>query len=769
SKSFTWPQLLDKFREPTRTPETFAEYQALPKAEQDRIKDVGGYVGGVLKGGRRTAEAVAWRHILNLDGDFAEDSLPSQVFYYGCQYVVHSTRKHTAAKPRYRVIFPLSRPVTADEYQAVGRKVASFFGMNSWDDTTFEPHRLMYWPSVSSDQDYFFEFGHDTRLDVDAVLASYGPDEAWRDSRLWPVSDRTVEQIKTRKDKAGDPRKKPGLIGAFCRAYTIDEVVGELLPGIYTSSRLAGRYTFAQGTSVAGLVVYDRGLWAYSHHGTDPAQGLHNAWDLVRIHKFGEMDDVAEDTPINRLPSQAAMLDFARQDSRVKTILAQDRAHDIQTDFSPIENWHDQIDFDRYGQPYGTRQNVILILTNDEKLQGRIRYNQFECCPVAEGDLPWRKSAGVTPWTDTDDAGLCHYLENVWSFTNVRAIHDALLLVQQSQAFHPVRDYLNDLVWDGVPRIDTLLVDFLGADDMRYTRMVIRKTLTAAVARIMTPGTKFDTMLTFVGFQGGGKSTFIHTLGGQWSSDSFSTVTGKEAIESLHGVWLVEAAELNATKKADVEATKHFLSKTIDRYRPAYARRVASYPRQCIFIGSTNQPQYLIDETGNRRFWPVTVRPKPVCDWQPELVAIRDQIWAEAVMLWQSGELPYLDEATEREAQKKQELYRVDDGLASRLEKWLNEPVPKDWKNKTIKKRLESINSSFDYQGEAVLRDRICAREVWVECLQGYESAMSKAKSIEINAAIRRIPDWKESSGADFGSYGRGRGFIRASALEAPF
>ena len=181
--------------------------------------------------------------------------------------------------------------------------------------------------------------------------------------------------------------------------------------------------------------------------------------------------------------------------------------------------------------------------------------------------------------------------------------------------------------------------------------------LVAAVARIFNPGVKFDNMIVLAGTQGIGKSTLIARLGREWFSDSLTTVTGKDAYEQLQGVWLIEMGEMMATKKADIEATKHFLSKTEDIYRVAYGRRTSRFKRQCIFIGTTNDREFLRDRTGNRRFWPVDVGINPI---KKQVYKCLDentvnQIWAEAIELYKKGEELYLTGKEEKEAKKQQD------------------------------------------------------------------------------------------------------------------
>jgi hypothetical protein len=305
NKQITWSALLQKLKEPRITGETSEEYRKMSKPDRDNKKDVGGFVGGTLKQGRRKAENVANRTLITLDMD--EVIVPaSEVWsdittFNDFAAAVYSTHTHTEDHPRLRLVIPVSRPVTPDEYQAISRMLASDLGIDQFDDTTYEPHRLMYWPSISQGAPYFFQVQDGSFLVPETVLDRYID---WTDTSYWPESSRMSIRISSLLKKQEDPPAKKGVIGAFCRAYSIGEAVAKFLPDVYTPGKTPDRYTFAGGSTSGGVVVYDD-KYTYSHHGTDPASGiLCNAFDLVRIHKFSELDEKARpDTLVNKLPS----------------------------------------------------------------------------------------------------------------------------------------------------------------------------------------------------------------------------------------------------------------------------------------------------------------------------------------------------------------------------------------------------------------------------------------------------------------------------------
>ena len=761
NREMLWSELVSRLSQTTRTAETYTEYLKLTKTQQDAIKDVGGFVGGTLKGGRRKTDTVVWRQVLTLDLDFAKGDIWASVetmFCHAC--AMYSTHKHSPSNQRLRLVIPLTRPITPDEYPAVARRIAADFGIDFFDDTTYEPHRLMYWPSTAQDGEFVFKYLDEPWLDPDEVLARY-PD--WRDPSYWPESSRVGAARKKQADKQGDPLTKPGMVGAFCRTYSIPEAIETFLSDVYEPAG-EGRYTYLAGSTVAGLVVYDGDTFAFSHHGTDPVSGkLVNAFDLVRLHKFKDLDDEAEPgTPTVKLPSYLAMLDLARTDEAVKLTVGQERLAEAQVEFEGLEEdtgdnkWLTKLETDRKGTYQATIDNVVLILENDPHLKRKIGLNEFSHSPVILGNLPWKKVKNAQDgdtWQDSDDAALRHYIEAIYEISAPSKISDALAIVQEKHRFHPIRDYLDSLSWDGLPRLDTLLIDYLGAEDTSYVRTVTRKAFAAATARIYQPGIKFDYMTVLVGPQGIGKSLILKLLGQRWFSDSLTTVQGKEAYEQLQGAWLVEMAELSATRKAEVESIKLFISKQEDIYRVAYGRRVSKFPRQCVFFGTTNDQEFLRDKTGNRRFWPVDVgveeRKKSL--WKDLNQFEIDQIWAEAVQIWRDGEPLYLEPDMEAEAMRKQEQHTEESSKAGLILEYLDTLLPENWADLDIGARRRYLHGT-DF-GEApkgtVRRDRVCAIEIWVELFEGEPKQMGLYNRESINDILRRLPGWKPYKAAE--------------------
>ena len=313
-----------------RGTETYEQYLKLPKGQQDERKDVGGFVGGSFSGTRRKANELLTRSVITLDLDNlppgSADDVLRRVDSLGCCATVYSTRKHAPWQPRLRIVIYLHTDCTSEEYEPIARMVAylAFRDCMDWlDPTTFEASRLMYWPSVCADGEYIFRHYDKGLLNGQAVLDMY-PD--WHDVRSWPTVPGHEAVDRKSLEKAGDPREKGGIVGAFCKAYTVTRAMEELIPGVYVPTGIENRYSYYESNSFGGALVYDD-LFLYSHHAKDPAQGkLLNAFDLVRIHKFWHLDDDAKPgTPINRVPSFTAMTQYVGEIPEVKQSIFDNR------------------------------------------------------------------------------------------------------------------------------------------------------------------------------------------------------------------------------------------------------------------------------------------------------------------------------------------------------------------------------------------------------------------------------------------------------------
>ncbi|EMC0274964.1 hypothetical protein U9W50_000216 [Staphylococcus pseudintermedius] len=747
-----WSEFMQKLSTTVRTKESLLEYNKMSKTEQSDIKDVGGFVGGYLKEGKRRAGQVMNRSMLTLDIDYAaHDMADTLSMFYDFAYCVYSTHKHRAVSPRLRLVVPLKRNVNADEYEAVGRKVADMVGMDYFDDTTYQPHRLMYWPSTSSDAEFFFTYEDLPLLDPDKLLNSYND---WTDTLEWPTSSREENKTKRLADKQGNPEEKPGLVGAFCRAYSIDEAIETFIPDLY-DAHSTNRYTYHEGSTAGGLVIYENGKFAYSHHNTDPVSGLLvNSFDLIRIHLYGAQDeDAKEGTPVNRLPSYKAMQTKAQNDEKVKQQLISEKMAAAIEEFDIIDKeddkWVAQLSIKKDGSVESTIDNAVIILENDSKFKNKIAMNDFSKYLEYVNDKGEKEE-----WANVDDSRLRYYLEKKYGYTHRANLEDALDIVSDNHKYHPIRDYLKSLKWDGTPRLETVFMRYLGVEDTKLNRAITRKTLTAAVNRVMKPGCKFDYVLTFYGGQGAGKSSIIRKLSEPWFSDSLNKVTGKDAMESIQGVWIVEMAELAAANRSEVEDTKHFVSKVDDYYRVPFYKRPQKFLRQCIFMATTNRMDFLKDDTGNRRFWPLTVDVKKAeMRWSELEREEIDQIWAEAYQFYKNGEKLYLPDELEAEITEKQKSHMQMMPYQEEIESYLEQPITANWYDLDLQARIDWLkdrekHSDVDYGAETE-RVRVSIKEVWEECINAnsFSSVMPPIEASRIRKALNTIEGWEPYAG----------------------
>ena len=757
NRTVTWEKFVGKLGKCKRSAETMAEYKAMDKDRRAKAKDVGGFVGGTVRdGGRRKSDAITARSLVTLDIDFATTATIGTVrdMLFGTAWCLYSTHSSTPEKPRYRLVIPLSREVSPEEYIAIARRVADDIGIDTFDDSTYEPSRLMYWPSVPSDATYVFETGDGDTLDADRTLATYVD---WANPLEWPVSSRVTKILHGKPGaKQEDPTGKAGVIGAFCRCYSVTEALNTFLLDVYAPTDKPDRWTYIKGTTAGGLVIYED-KWAYSHHGTDPCcEKLVNAFDIVRLHRFGSEDEGADiNTPVNRLPSFLAMERLAKADKKVSGLMAKEKVKAIQEDFGeelaaddPDDNsWMEELKMDEKRKNFlPSPYNFGLILRNDKALKGAVAQDRFAGRTVLTRDLPWRQIGDEPYWNNTDDAGLIEYVNTHYDLAGKTALLDASDIVFSQTGFHPVQDYLNGLKWDGKERLDTLLIDYLGARDTKLTRAMTRKHFVAAVARVMRPGCKYDYVLTLIGPEGCGKSTLVRVMAlSKWFSDSLNSIEGKEAMEQLRGKWLIEMGELTNYKKSTSEAYKAFISKQEDSYRPAYGRKTEVYPRQCVFFATTNEKAFLKGDTGNRRFWVVEcgVEPATADPWE-DLPDEADQIWAEAVVRWKAGEDLFLNHEMEAEARRDQDEHNelAADEREGLIDAYIRTPVPDTWESYTMEQRVNWFRtaSRMDPDGEPRIRRKtVCAMEVLVECLGAKADGKTRYNTKEINQILRNL------------------------------
>ena len=387
--------------------------------------------------------------------------------------------------------------------------------------------------------------------------------------------------------------------------------------------------------------------------------------------------------------------------------------------------------------------NIKLIMQNDPYMQN-IVFNQLADNMEIKGEVPWEHPSRF--WRDADDAQLICYVDDNYGTFSSRNYSIAITKAVDDRSYHPIREYFDALPpWDGIPRVDTLFIDYLGATDNAYVRAVARKTLCAAYKRVYEPGIKFDYMPVLNGAQGIGKSTFIANLGMEWFSDSLtlSDMNDKTAAEKLQGYWILEIGELAGMKKADLDKVKAFVSRVDDKYRASFGRRVTSHPRQCVFFGTTNSENgYLRDITGNRRYWNIKVsgnsKYKP---WQmtPDVV---QQIWAEAAIHAKAGEKLYLPAELENYAKTEQREAMEQDDREGFVRLYLDVLLPANWDEMDVHQRRDFLLGDEMSPAGTEQRMTVSNMEIWCECFGRKKEDLRPIDSYTIAAIMSRIEEW---------------------------
>lgn len=791
ARSLEWGELAELFGKFSESTETQEEYSALPKAERDDLKDVGGFVGGTLQGKRRTNSAMVTRTMVTLDADCipagADKDICDAVDSLGINAVVYSTRNHSSKSPRLRIVVPLDTPCTPDQYGPIARRVAYMIdpSMNIYDKTTFDVARMMYWPSRCKDADYIYRVFEGEFLDKNHTLDSYAD---WSDVTQWPVVPDEDSIVRASVGKRKHPSEAPGMIGAFCSVYDVHLAIDEFLPDVYEEVG-DDRYTYIGASTTAGAIVYESGAFLYSNHASDPACGeLCNAFDLVRIHKFGDLDDDKPDaTPANK-PSMKAMYELAQSipevrlyvassafDDRVKRREETDRLNEYETELAETNDkeWFKLLKLDdKTGDIESSACNIKLILNNDKALNGKMFHDEMTGRITVSKKMPWdagRLGKEKRSWDDYDDACLRNYLDDIYGIKAPRVIADAFSEYINTHRRNLLVEWLDTLEWDGTPRIDTLLIDFFGVNDNVYTRTAMRRTLVGAVARAVEPGCKHDTMLVISGAQGIGKSQFWAKLGKEYFSDSLYSMNDKAASEQIQGKWIIESGELAGMRKSEENDIKAFLSKQVDTYRPAYGTRVLDQPRRCILVGTTNETNFLRDATGSRRFWPVDAPTNADTKYKvmEDLDDMVDQIWAEAAHLYATGEVHYIPEDSEagKIAFAQQESHSEENAKLGVIREFLDKKITPDWRKRKVDFKVSVMRGIMDIECKEV-RDFVSAAEVWAECFGKDLGSMRRTDTLEINGLLNKLPEWRKCGGPKTAGvgYGKQRGFERIIA-----
>lgn len=425
--------------------------------------------------------------------------------------------------------------------------------------------------------------------------------------------------------------------------------------------------------------------------------------------------------------------------------------------------WKNQLEVNETGDYKRNAHNILTIFRNDPKLSNFV-YDLFSGAACVIGKLPWDASSERRIWEDTDDACLRNYFDINYGIRSKDLLYDALTERLKQVETHPVKDYLNGLKWDGTPRVERILIDFLGAEDTECNRIYAKKTFIAGVRRIFEPGCKHDTILTLVGPKGLGKSSVFGHMGKDWFLDSLKKVDDKDAMQSLQGSWIIEMGELAVLRKSELEAFKSYVTSRVDKFRPSYGRRQVERPRQCLFVATTNDDHFIKDQSGERRFWPVRVTRKMTPEESELFKSIVDQLWAESKHYYEKGETTFLNPKQEKDFGKLAEEFIDADPRKGMIEEFLEVKLPVNWRTRKLSEKQEYFRDE-EYTGGSQIRTRISAMEIHCECYLETIGKFTSAKGREINAILKTMDTWNYIGRQRCGEYGNQGTFERTTEV----
>ena len=690
------------------------------------------YLPGELKNHHRKSVNVINRSVITLDLDGALEGGFEALcgFLSDFYYLWHTTYSHSEEKPSYRFLVPLAEPVTPGQYGDLVRQIIAANPSASIDVASAKPAQIMFTPACKDPFSYDYGVHEGALVNGSQWLASVNGGE-----RVVPLG---------RLDKKGEPSEAPGIVGQFNRAYpNLDELIAVFeLPYELDGATGRYRYTGSSATATPGMRELDErpGLY-YSWHAHDPAAGYaQNAFDLVRIHKFGHLDTDYKG-PAGRAPSYTACRDFldthggfnkraAAQayETVVSNLTTQEtnrgeqtapaRETDTSVEVLTTEEidhteWVSQLEVDRKtGKFVDSLDNLKLIFNNDPKMKVIGWCERGEYFTDADPHN-WPRTKRSPKLTEHQRQLIRNRYETVYGLKiPLERLSQVFTERKEVNSFDPVRVYLESLQWDGNKRMETCLP---GTEDTEYNRMVARKVLIAAVARAFEPGVKVDEALILVGPEGIGKSSWIEEMSKGFSVE-FQSIESKDTVQILSETWIAMAEESEVVSKSDFNRLKSFLTQTSDTYRVPYAVEPETRLRRWVVWGSTNDMELLRERDGNRRFLMVEcVRPRDFDLLTPEYV---DQIWAEAVHAYLMGESHVMNSFERELARSAREQHIHSDALTESITEHLRLPITSDWHEK----KPESLRTIMGQWNADVVgttgdkeRDFITPKEVWVE------------------------------------------------------
>ncbi|MCD8210949.1 MAG: virulence-associated E family protein [Prevotella sp.] len=789
SFALTLSELEAWFKSVTHTSEPSAEYLKMNDEQKTKRKDVGGFSIGFFDGDIKAVNLIGGLRLAVLDYDgikgftleqtieILKKRKPNTIIF------IYPTHKCTKECLHIRVIFPLTMCVDKKQYRAfVDGLIDSIEELKEFADksASYRLGGLYFWSSLPKDVD----------IEPITIKGDLLEPQSILNANIVDLPENHAE-IVAEVGQLGDPRKKQGIVGDFCKCYSMREAIEAFLSDVYDEAG-KDRYKYVPADSVAGAWVIND-YYLYSHHSSDLACTGHavNPFDVVRLHKYKELDKGKTYADITKAPSYKAMVDFASSLPKV-------RALRIKQDFGSLKlgkpamidteaDWFTTLEREKKsGNVRSTMRNLRTILDNDPNLKGRFRKNKFSSVIIISKDVFWlskRHEPKDRMLTDDDEYDLAEYLDVAYHMENSKKIlHDMLTNVANDNAFHPLLDYFESLKWDGTPRVERLVINYLGADDTKLNRAITKIFLVGCAARAYEPTIKLDYCFVFAGEEGIGKSSLLKILGGDYYLDTPS-IAGKDGVLQLQGYIIAEISELAGYKTAEVEYIKGFITRTNDIVRKPYGRNYENYVRQCVLCGTTNETNFLRSQNGNRRFLIIVLNKtkrleelKSTADVRKALMAIRDQVWAEAIHMYKTelktGKFNlYLNEELEALARVEQKNHNVNatNPIYTSLDIFLKTPITDNWDELDTKGRRSYYHGDITPRDGKVQRKKMCAMEFLTE----YHNYNKEDKSYRtmagnVNNWMKSDhPDWKHLGRVEHPLYGRVDTFECISSTDA--
>lgn len=721
-------------------------------------KDCGGVVFGKLRGTVRRNAEVLYRVAIALDADKAYPTLPQRAEELRIMGLLHTTWSHAPDQHRWRLIFPTDRQMTPGEYEIAAESLAQLLGSEQFDRASFRPAQFMWKPSDPGKGWYQWKELKGEPVSVDWLIGQYDVDAA---------EQRFTGPDMRQRAKKRDPFSLPGVVGLFNRVYQdLDELIEAYsLPYVKEAE---GRYRYEGASHVAGMgPVRDLpGVW-YSHHASDEAFGQAcTAFDLVRIHCFGDWDNAAKpNTPVNRRPSYHRAMEAVANDPRVKeeqfseaqTVFT--KANDLDPALDEVANnsddWRLGLQISKSGMVLPTVDNWDLVRANDPVFKS-LAWNEMLNAPVVLERPPWATADNFGPEHRLLDAYLIEirlHLERAYKMrASTNEIADMVAASAWRNVINPLRSRLESLVWDGKPRLEEC---WPGVNHTEYTRKAARVCLVGAVARVFEPGCKVDNVPILAGKEGLGKTRFTYAMA---LEDRYCVAMGpinaRDSLLSMHSGWIVVSDEVAVMRRTEMESLKAFITKTSDNFRLPYGRGDQSYERKFVIWGTTNDMHFLRRQDGNRRFVMIEVV-RPAEEYKLEQAYV-EQVWAEAIYLYHQGEPTYFTPEEEELAAKERERFTQEDHLIGEVQEYLEMDIPLSWNSLSARERMLWFQEERHGSPATDVRQNLtCVRAIYREVLGNPYGRIPEADIEAITAALNEAPGWELAGTQSVPPHGR--------------